>query len=255
MKRLTPRTSLTSLLTSGNWAKTVRHRDEPTRAFTPITKCGQPVHQYDFVRSMFFEVDPQYLRFMIEGKVNAEWQRFYGGRTNVLGNNPSDADIWDYLLISTQYKYPTDVEKAVRSVRPPEVSCRMSAESSWTAFIEQIIYIIRHSTIMPGTDGNPSVVYPAKRFLETINDKTNNQLMGTFIIWIEKFNCSNEKLGDAIYDLGNAFVNKVNSLESSIKDINLIRTAFGIHAPAQKRRSQLKGPFKKPRVISRPNPS
>ncbi|KAL0214120.1 hypothetical protein P9112_006304 [Eukaryota sp. TZLM1-RC] len=113
--------------------------------------------------------------------------------------------------------------------------------------MEQIIYIIRRSTIMPGTDGNPSVVYPAKRFLETINDNTNNQLMDTYIIWIGKFDSSNEKLGDAIYDLGNAFVNKVNSLESSIKDMNLIRTAFGAHAPAQKGRSQSKGPFKNPR--------
>ncbi|KAL0208229.1 hypothetical protein P9112_010816 [Eukaryota sp. TZLM1-RC] len=243
------------VLNFGNWAKTVRDRDGPTRAFTPITKYGQPVHQYDFVRSMFFEVDPLYLRFMIEGKVIAEWQSFYGGLTNVLGNNPSDAEIWEYLLLSTQYKYPTDVEKALRSVRPPEISRRMTAESSWTAFIEQIIYIIRRSTIMPGTDGNPSVVYPAKRFLETINDKTNNQLMDTYIIWIGKFDSSNEKLGDAIYDLGNAFVNKVNSLESSIKDMNLIRIAFGAHAPAQKGRSQSKGPFKNPRTSSRPIPS
>ncbi|KAL0206298.1 hypothetical protein P9112_001605 [Eukaryota sp. TZLM1-RC] len=243
------------VLNFGNWAKTVRNRDGLTRAFTPISKYGQPVHQYDFVRSMFFEVDPLYLRFMIEGKVIAEWQSFYGGRTNVLGNNSSDAEIWEYLLISTQYNYPTDVERALRSVRPPEISRRMSAESSWTAFIEQIIYIIRRSTIMPGTDGNPSVVYPAKKFLETINDKTNNQLMDTYIIWIDKFNSSNKKLGDAIYDLGNAFVNKVNSLESSIKDINLNKTAFGSHAPAQKGRSQSKGPFKNPRKNSRSNPS
>ncbi|KAL0222808.1 hypothetical protein P9112_002198 [Eukaryota sp. TZLM1-RC] len=79
--------------------------------------------------------------------------------------------------------------------------------------------------------------------------------MDTYIIWIGKFNSSNEKLGDAIYDLGNAFVNKVNSLESSIKDINLIRTAFGAHTPVQKGRSQSKGPFNNPRVSSRPNPS
>ncbi|KAL0222750.1 hypothetical protein P9112_002140 [Eukaryota sp. TZLM1-RC] len=77
--------------------------------------------------------------------------------------------------------------------------------------------------------------------------------MDTYIIWIGKFDSSNEKLGDAIYDLGNAFVNKVNSLESSIKDINLIRTAFGAHTPVQKGRSQSKGPFKNPRVSSRPN--
>ncbi|KAL0207805.1 hypothetical protein P9112_012433 [Eukaryota sp. TZLM1-RC] len=169
---------------------------------------------------MFFEVYPSFLRFMIEGKVIAEWQSCYGGRTNVLVNNPSDADIWEYLLISTQYKYPTDVEKALRSVRPPEISRRINAESSWTVFIEQIIYIMRRSTIMPGTDGNP-----------------------------------NEKHGDAIYDLGNAFVNKVNCLKSSIKDIKLIRTTFGIQAPAKKERSQLKGSFKNPRVSSRPNPS
>ncbi|KAL0215930.1 hypothetical protein P9112_008114 [Eukaryota sp. TZLM1-RC] len=51
---------------------------------------------------MFFEVDPLYLRFMMEGKVIAEWQSFYGCRTNVLGNNPSDYEIWEYLLLSTQ---------------------------------------------------------------------------------------------------------------------------------------------------------
>ncbi|KAL0222809.1 hypothetical protein P9112_002199 [Eukaryota sp. TZLM1-RC] len=118
------------VLNFGNWAKTVRDRDGLTRAFTPISKYDQPVHQYDFVRSMFFEVDPLHLRFIIEGKVIVEWQSFYGGRTNVLGNNPSDAEIWEYLLLSTQYKYPTDVEKVLRSVRPPEITRRMSAESS-----------------------------------------------------------------------------------------------------------------------------
>ncbi|KAL0214301.1 hypothetical protein P9112_006485 [Eukaryota sp. TZLM1-RC] len=231
------------VLNFGNWAKTVKNRNGATAAFTPISKNGQPVHQYDFVRFMFLEVDPLYLRFMIED------------RKNVLGNNPSDAEIWEYLLLSTQYKNPTDVEKALRSVRPPEISHKMSAESLWTAFIEQIIYIIRHSTIMIGRNGNPSVVYPAMRFLEPIYDKANNQLMDTYIMWIGKFNSSNEQLGDAIYDLGNAFVNKVNSFESSIKDINLIRTVFDAHTPAQKVRSQSKGPFKNPRVSSRPNPS
>ncbi|KAL0220065.1 hypothetical protein P9112_005718 [Eukaryota sp. TZLM1-RC] len=233
------------VLNFGNWAKTVRTHQNAMDPPEHLRRSPNTVH--------LFIMDPLYLRFMIEGKVIAEWQSFYGGRTNVLGNNPSDAEIWKYLLLSTQYKYSTDVEKTLRSVRPPKISRRMSAKSSWTAFIEQIIYIIRRSTIMPGTDGNPSVVYPAKRFLETINDKTNNKLMDTYIIWIGKFNSSNEKLGDAIYDLGNAFVNKINSLESSIKDINLIRTAFGTHAPAQKGRSQSKGSFKNPRVSSRPN--
>ncbi|KAL0204975.1 hypothetical protein P9112_000282 [Eukaryota sp. TZLM1-RC] len=37
--------------------------------------------------------------------------------------------------------------------------------------------------------------------------------------------------------------------------MNLIRTAFGAHAPGQKGRSQSKGPFKNPRVSSRPIPS
>ncbi|KAL0219592.1 hypothetical protein P9112_005245 [Eukaryota sp. TZLM1-RC] len=169
-----------------NWAKTKRDRDGPIGPFQPITKYGEPIHEFDSVRSMFYEVDPLYLSEMIEGTVMNQWKTRFGGRKEPLDRNATDHEIWEFLLFSTQYRTLSEVHAANSATKPPEIS-RKFAEVIWNTFIQQFVYIIRRSTAMPGTDGQPSVVYPARFILQEINKKTNNQLVNTYAIWIDEF--------------------------------------------------------------------
>ncbi|KAL0218822.1 hypothetical protein P9112_004475 [Eukaryota sp. TZLM1-RC] len=96
-----------------NWAKTKRDHDGTIRPFQFFTKYGQAIHEYDFVRTMFYEIDPLHVSEMIEGTVLIQWQTRLGGREEPLGTNSSDHEIWEFLLLNTQYKTISEVNQAL----------------------------------------------------------------------------------------------------------------------------------------------
>ncbi|KAL0205325.1 hypothetical protein P9112_000632 [Eukaryota sp. TZLM1-RC] len=92
------------------------------RPFQPITKYGEPIHEFDFVRSMFYEIYPLYLSEMIEGTVMDQWKTRLGGRKEPLDRNATDHEIWEFLLFSTQYRRISEVHAAISATKPPEIS-------------------------------------------------------------------------------------------------------------------------------------
>ncbi|KAL0226194.1 hypothetical protein P9112_013518 [Eukaryota sp. TZLM1-RC] len=170
-----------------------------------------------------------------------QWKTRLGGRKEPLDRNATDHEIWEFLLFSTQYRTISEVHAAISATKPPEIS-RKSAEVIWNTFIQQFVYIIRRSTAMPGTDGQPSIVYPARFILQEINKKTNNQLVNTYAIWIDEFPSGKKNFGkfsDAIYDLGQAFTQKMT--ENQNLELSNVKILFG-NKPSFRGPSQSRGP-------------